>query len=77
MTPIYHEGLIFRVSGQLHQRGAAVFCVEAKTGLIRWKERVIWKDTINDQVLNLELFRGSILKINDYYLKIFCQKLDL
>ena len=50
--------------------GAAVFCVEAKTGLIRWKERVIWKDTINDQVLNLELFRGSILKINDYYLAL-------
>jgi len=69
MTPIYHEGLIFGVSGR-HQRGAAVFCVEAKTGLIRWKERVSWKDTINDQVLNLELFRGSILKINDYYLAL-------
>ena len=25
---------------------------------------------INDQVLNLELFRGSILKINDYYLAL-------
>ena len=69
MTPIYHKGFIFGISGR-HQRGAAVFCVEAKTGLIRWKERVTWKDTINGQVLNLELFRGSILKINDYYLAL-------
>ena len=69
MTPIYHEGFIFGISGR-HQRGAAVFCVEAKTGLIKWKDRVSWKDTIDGRVLNLELFRGSMLKVNDYYLAL-------
>jgi outer membrane protein assembly factor BamB len=67
MTPVLVGKYIYGVSGR-HQRGAEVFCVEAQTGKVQWKEKVSWVQTVMGKTLDLELFRGSLLKTKDHFI---------
>ena len=35
---------------------------------MQWRDRVSWRSNFQNREINLELFRGSILKINNSYL---------
>ncbi len=67
MTPIVHDGHLYGIAGR-HQRGAEAFCVQLDTGKEAWRNRIRWQTRFMKRELNLELFRGSYLKINDLFL---------
>ena len=67
MTPIPSKGFLYGISGR-HQQGAELFCVEVGSGNVQWRDRVSWQSNFQNREINLELFRGSILKINNSYL---------
>ena len=67
MTPIHSKGFLYGISGR-HQQGAELFCVEVGSGNVQWRDRVSWRSNFQNREINLELFRGSILKINNSYL---------
>ena len=67
MTPIYENNCLYGVSGR-HQQGAEIFCVDVKSGTLNWKNRIIWQTNLMNREIQLEFFRGSILKVNDTYL---------
>ena len=67
MTPVIEDKTMFGIAGR-HQQGAETFCLNWENGHVHWKERISWKDNLNNQTLNLALFRGSILKLNNYFI---------
>jgi hypothetical protein len=67
MTPITHEGYLYGIAGR-HQRGAEAFCTKIDTGREVWRNRISWTAQMMNRELNLELFRGSYLKVNNHYL---------
>ena len=67
MTPIQDGETIYGVAGR-HQQGADVFCINARNGKPFWRDRVSWMETIGDRVIRLELFRCSLLKLEDHFL---------
>jgi outer membrane protein assembly factor BamB len=67
MTPVMNKEVLFGIAGR-HQQGAETFALNILTGDIFWKEQITWKDSINGRNLNLGLFRGSILKLQNEFL---------
>lgn len=67
MTPIVVGDFLYGIAGR-HQRGAELFCVNVNSGKIMWKERVSWQTKLMNRDLNLELFRGSILYLQKYFI---------
>ena len=66
MTPIVTGSTLYGIAGR-HQQGAEAFALNIKDGKIHWKEPITWKQNVNNQMLNLSLFRGSILKLTTYF----------
>jgi outer membrane protein assembly factor BamB len=67
MTPIEHKGYLYGIAGR-HQRGAEAFCTKIDTGREVWRNRISWTAQVMNRELNLELFRGSYLKVQNHYL---------
>jgi outer membrane protein assembly factor BamB len=67
MTPILSGKAIYGVAGR-HQQGADIFCINAQNGKPYWRDRVNWTGTIGERSLRLELFRCSLLKLEDHFL---------
>jgi outer membrane protein assembly factor BamB len=67
MTPILSGKTIYGVAGR-HQQGADIFCINAQNGKPYWRDRVNWTGTIGERSLRLELFRCSLLKLEDHFL---------
>ncbi len=44
MNPVYHEGHLYAVDGEL-QQSAKLVCVDADTGEEKWREDIIWEET--------------------------------
>ena len=69
MTPILKKSKMFGISGR-HQRGAQLFCVDSNTGSVFWREPVGWDYEMNGRTVQLELFRGSILEVEDHFIAL-------
>lgn len=67
MTPIVVGDYLYGIAGR-HQRGAELFCVNVDSGEIIWRDRVSWETKLMNRDLNLELFRGSILYTQKYFM---------
>ena len=67
MTPVQSGKAIYGVAGR-HQQGADVFCINANNGKPYWRDRLSWTQEIEGRTIRLELFRGSLLKVEDHYL---------
>lgn len=62
MTPVTSGTLLYGISGR-HQRGAQLFCIDHGKGELLWREPVSWTHQMDGRTLQLQLFRGSILKV--------------
>ena len=62
MTPVINGNFLYGISGR-HQRGAQLFCINHGRGELLWQEPVSWTHQMNGRTLQLQLFRGSILKV--------------
>ncbi len=67
MTPITIDNHMYGIAGR-HQRGAEVFCTRLDNGEESWRKRLIWQSQFMDREINLELFRGSLLGLGDYFI---------
>jgi outer membrane protein assembly factor BamB len=67
MTPIIQNSTMYGIAGR-HQQGAETFALNIKTGTFFWKEPITWTYQFNDRLINLGLFRGSILQSSDGYI---------
>ena len=67
MTPIVMDGYLYGIAGR-HQRGAEVFCTRVDNGKEIWRNRLVWQTKIMDREVQLELFRGSLLGVGDYFI---------
>ena len=67
MTPILSRDNLLGVAGR-HQQGADVFCVNPENGKAYWRERIGWTEEIDGRSLDLQLFRGSILKVGTSFI---------
>jgi outer membrane protein assembly factor BamB len=67
MTPIIQDTTMYGIAGR-HQQGAETFALNINTGNFFWKEPITWNYQFNDRMINLGLFRGSILKSSDGYI---------
>lgn len=67
MTPILSRDNLLGVAGR-HQQGADVFCVNPENGKAYWRERIGWTEEIDGRSLDLQLFRGSILKVGSSFI---------
>ena len=62
MTPVVSGSFLYGVSGR-HQRGAQVYCLDFNEGVLKWHQPISWSQVVNERDLDLQLFRGSLLKI--------------
>ena len=69
MTPIESGGYLYGVSGR-HQQGAELFCVKWKTGELIWRSAVSWQENLLGRDLSLQLFRASLLQVENEYLAL-------
>ena len=67
MTPVIDNGIMYGIAGR-HQQGAEMFALNLKNGDFFWKEQITWEHQLNQRLINLSLFRGSILKTEDGYI---------
>ncbi len=67
MTPVERNGYLYGVSGR-HQQGAEVFCLDWKSGQVLWKEPVGWQTDIGGRKMNLQLFRASLLWVEEKFI---------
>ena len=67
MTPIIQDTTMYGIAGR-HQQGAETFALNINTGNFFLKEPITWNYQFNDRMINLGLFRGSILKSSDGYI---------
>lgn len=67
MTPIELDGYLYGVSGR-HQLGAEIFCLDWKSGEVIWKEPMSWKTQIGGRDVRLQLYRGSLLMVEERFL---------
>lgn len=67
MTPVIENGIMYGIAGR-HQQGAETFALNLETGDFFWKEPITWTYELNQRLINLSLFRGSILKTTDGYI---------
>ena len=58
---------MYGIAGR-HQQGAEMFALNLKNGDFFWKEQITWEHQLNQRLINLSLFRGSILKTEDGYI---------
>ncbi len=58
---------MYGIAGR-HQQGAETFALNVETGDFFWKEPITWTYELNQRLINLSLFRGSILKTTDGYI---------
>lgn len=66
MTPVLSDGALYGVAGR-HQQGAEVFCINPVNGKAYWRDRIRWREEIDGRILELELFRGAFLKVEDFF----------
>lgn len=69
MTPLVVGDYIYGIAGR-HQRGAELFCAEIEKGKEVWRDRLSWQTQFMGHELNLELFRGSLLGVNDDFIAL-------
>ena len=67
MTPIQKDNLLFGIAGR-HQQGAELFCLNLDTLTENWRKRVTWESEINGRNIDLELFRASMLLVDDKFI---------
>ena len=78
MNPVYHEGHLYAIDGELQQSSKLV-CVDADTGDEKWREDVIWEEKALAQpgrggrpgsapVLGLQ--RASLLRVDGKFLAL-------
>lgn len=67
MTPVIKNRILYGIAGR-HQQGAETFALDLSDGEIHWKEPIMWNQSVNNRKINLGLFRGSILRLNDYFI---------
>ena len=67
MTPVLSDGALYGVAGR-HQLGAEAFCIDPLNGKPFWRDRMRWSDEINGRSVELELFRGALLKVDGFFL---------
>ena len=67
MTPIAHEGYLYGIAGR-HQARSRSILYKNRYRREVWRNRISWTAQIMNRELNLELFRGSYLKVNNHYL---------
>jgi hypothetical protein len=67
MTPVIKDQTLYGIAGR-HQQGAETFALNLSNGEIYWKEPIVWSQSVNNRMINLGLFRGSILKLKNHFI---------